>query len=116
MIALVTGGNGQLAQCINDVRISYPNIDFVFTDVDNLDIKNQEQINLFFESNTFDWCINCAAYTAVDQAEIHSELANKINTIGAKNLAIACKKNNLKLIHVSTDFIFSFFVCFFGQI
>lgn len=106
MIVLVTGGNGQLAQCINDVRISYPNIDFVFTDVEDLDITNQEQLNLFFESNTFDWCINCAAYTAVDQAEIHSELANKINTIGAKNLAIACKKNNLKLIHVSTDFIF----------
>lgn len=106
MIVLVTGGNGQLAQCINDVRISYPNIDFVFTDVEDLDITNQEKLNLFFESNTFDWCINCAAYTAVDQAEIHSELANKINTLGAKNLAIACKKNNLKLIHVSTDFIF----------
>ena len=52
MIVLVTGGNGQLAQCINDVRISYPNIDFVFTDVDDLDITNQEQLNLFFQSNT----------------------------------------------------------------
>lgn len=106
MIVLVTGGNGQLAQCINDVRISYPNIDFVFTDVDDLDITNQEQLNLFFQSNTFDWCINCAAYTAVDQAEIHSEIANKINSLGAKNLAVACKKNNIKLIHISTDFIF----------
>jgi len=105
-MVLVTGGNGQLAQWINDIRSTYPNIDFVFTDVDELDITDSKQVNLIFESKAFDWCINCAAYTAVDQAEIHSETAQKINSFGAKNLALACKKNRIKLIHISTDFIF----------
>ena len=103
---LVTGGNGQLALCIKDLSSDYPNIDFVFTDVEELDITNSNQLNLFFESHSFDWCVNCAAYTAVDQAESHSNLAYEINAIGAKNLAFACKTNNLKLIHLSTDFIF----------
>ena len=105
-MVLVTGGKGQLAQCINEIQSTYPHIDFVFTDVDELDITDSNQLNLFFESNNFDWCINCAAYTAVDQAEIHSETAQKINSFGAKNLALACKKNRIKLIHISTDFIF----------
>lgn len=103
---LVTGANGQLAQCINDIRDSYPDIDFVFTDVGKLDITKPKQLDLLLERNTFHWCINCAAYTAVDQAEINSEIAKKVNTLGAKNLAIACKENNVKLIHISTDFVF----------
>ena len=99
MKVLVTGGNGQLAQCINAIRSTYPNIDFVFTDVDELDITDSKQLNLFFKSDTFDWCINCAAYTGVDKAEQDQELADKINHLAVQNFATIVKDNGILLIH-----------------
>ncbi|SFC96045.1 dTDP-4-dehydrorhamnose reductase [Algibacter pectinivorans] len=105
---LITGGNGQLASCIKDLAIDYVNLNFIFTDFLDLDITNLNQLNNFFNtaSNDIQYCINCAAYTAVDKAEKESEKAIKINTEGSKNLALACLKHNITLIHVSTDFVF----------
>ena len=104
---LVTGGNGQLASCIKDVEKQYDDLNVIYTDHLELDICNLNQIQTFFKSNPqIDYCINCAAYTAVDKAETESEKAFEINAIGAKNLAQVCNDHDAILIHVSTDFVF----------
>jgi len=104
---LVTGGNGQLASCIKDVEKQYDDLNIIYTDHLELDICNLNQIQTFFKSNPqIDYCINCAAYTAVDKAETESEKAFEINAIGAKNLAQVCNDHDAILIHVSTDFVF----------
>ena len=103
---LVTGGNGQLARCINDVANSLAEYEFIFASSSDLDITNKAQINTFFDQNSFSYCINCAAYTAVDKAEEDSEKAFKVNAEGAENLAKVCQEKGITLIHVSTDFVF----------
>ena len=103
---LVTGGNGQLAKCINDSSIEYSNLNFIWTDLPEFDIASKEQTTRFFQNNKMDYCINCAAYTAVDRAEIENSMAHEVNAIGPQNLALACKEYNVKLIHISTDFVF----------
>jgi len=75
---VVTGGKGQLASCIKDLAIDSAHT-FVFVDVDELDITNREAIQNFFQKEDFSFCINCAAYTAVDKAETDTDLAERIN-------------------------------------
>ena len=106
MVVLVTGSNGQLGQAIRFVAGNYPNIDFVFCSSSDLDITKKDNCESVFKKEKPDFCINAAAYTAVDKAESEPEKAHLINCIGAKNLAEACKDYNTKLIHVSTDFVF----------
>ena len=106
MVVLVTGANGQLGQAIQFVARNYPNINFVFCSSSDLDITNKENCDSVFNKEKPDFCINAAAYTAVDKAESEPEQAELINVIGAKNLAEACKNFNAKLIHISTDFVF----------
>lgn len=108
MIAvLVTGKDSQLAQCIQSLAPKYSNLKFVFKASDELDITNRFQVNsIFKDSDQFDYCINCAAYTAVDKAETEAERAFVINATGVKNIAEACRNNNVTLIHISTDFLF----------
>lgn len=103
---LVTGGSGQLAACIKEFANDCNDLSFIFTDIDTLDITNKQNVISYFEARKIDFCINCAAYTAVDKAESEEKLAKAINTYGAKNLAEACKENNSVLIQVSTDFVF----------
>jgi dTDP-4-dehydrorhamnose reductase len=106
MVVLVTGANGQLGQAIQFVAGNYPNIRFVFCSSSDLDITNKENCDSVFNKEKPDFCINAAAYTAVDKAESEPEKAELINVIGAKNLAESCKEFNAKLIHISTDFVF----------
>jgi len=106
MVVLVTGANGQLGQAIQFVAGNYPKIEFVFCSSLDLDITNKENCESVFETIKPDFCINAAAYTAVDKAESEPEKAVLINVIGAKNLAESCKKADAKLIHISTDFVF----------
>ena len=107
MNVLVTGSNGQLASCIKDLAKQYDGLNFIYTDYKELDICDLSQVNTFFESNKkIDYCINCAAYTAVDKAESDVEKAFEINANGAKNLAIACREFDAILIQISTDFVF----------
>ena len=104
---LVTGSNGQLASCIKDLAKQYEGLNFIYTDYQELDICDLNQVNTFFKSNKkIDYCINCAAYTAVDKAESDVEKAFEINANGAKNLAIACREFDAILIQISTDFVF----------
>lgn len=104
---LVTGSNGQLASCIKDLANQYKNLNFIYTDYKELDICDLKQLNTFFKSNLkIDYCINCAAYTAVDKAESEVDKAFEINATGAKNLAIVCRKFDAVLVQISTDFVF----------
>lgn len=106
MVVLVTGANGQLGQSLQFIAGKYPEIDFVFCDSKTVDITQKEGINLVFNKVKPDFCINTAAYTAVDKAESEPEKAFEINVIGVKNLAEVCRDFKTKLIHVSTDFVF----------
>ncbi len=106
MVVLVTGANGQLGQAIQSVVGNYPSIDFVFCSSSELNITDSSNCESVFEKYKPQFCINAAAYTAVDKAETESEKAYAINVTGAQNLAAVCKLNNTTLLHVSTDFVF----------
>ena len=106
MVVLVTGANGQLGQAIQFISGNYPQIDFVFCSSSDLDITIKESCQEVFAKYKPNFCINAAAYTAVDKAESEFEKANIINVVGAKNLAEVCKETNATLLHVSTDFVF----------
>ena len=103
---LVTGSNGQLGKSIKDMEHKHSNFNFIFTDYQELDISDFNSVENFFKNNSIDFCINCAAYTAVDQAENNPEDAYQINELGVKNLATVIKNNQTILIHISTDFVF----------
>jgi dTDP-4-dehydrorhamnose reductase len=106
MVVLVTGANGQLGQAIRSVVGNYPSIDFVFCSSSELNITDKNNCETIFEKYKPQFCINAAAYTAVDKAESESEKAYAINVTGAQNLAFVCKAHNTVLLHVSTDFVF----------
>ena len=106
MVILVTGANGQLGQSLQFSAPNYPEIDFVFYSSAELDITNAENCETIFAKIKPNYCINAAAYTAVDKAESELEKAHSINVDGAKNLASVCKVNNTILLHISTDFVF----------
>ena len=106
MVVLVTGANGQLGQAIQSISGKYPEIDFVFCSSSELDITNLENCQAVFSTYQPHFCINAAAYTAVDKAESEPAKAFNINANGAENLAITSKQHNTILIHISTDFVF----------
>lgn len=103
---LVTGGNGQLGNCIQKISKDYPEFNFIFTDSDTLDITNKDDVFNFFWQNEPAYCINAAAYTAVDLAETDIEKAFLVNADGTENLAEACNEYGAQFIHVSTDYVF----------
>lgn len=104
---LVTGGNGQVGQCIQEAHAElWPEATFIFADVQDLDITNRAAVFDFFEKNKPTWCINCAGYTAVDKAEENVDLCMAINKTGVQYLAEACKTSNAKMIHFSTDYVY----------
>lgn len=103
---LVTGASGQLGQCIQKIEENYPSLKMHFTDSQALNITKKREIEHFFVDKSFDFVINCAAYTNVEQAEKESEKAFLVNAEGVKNLAEVCKEQNSTLIHVSTDYVF----------
>jgi len=102
---LVTGSKGQLGSEIEALASNY-DYNFFFTDRDELDITNQEAIKSFIEKNKIDTIINCAAYTAVDKAEEDETNADRINHLAVKYLSQISKEKQIKLIHISTDYVF----------
>ena len=106
MVVLVTGSNGQLGQSLQFIAANYPAIQFIFCSSSDLDITNKQNCQAVFSKYKPNYCINTAAYTAVDKAESETEKAELINVIGAKNLAEVCNQFSAKLLHVSTDFVF----------
>lgn len=105
MKILITGANGMLAKAV--INQFKENNELILTDVSELDITNEIKTNDFITKIKPEYIINCAAYTAVDKAEEDIEIAEKVNAIGPKNLAIAAKNNNATLIHISTDYVFN---------
>jgi dTDP-4-dehydrorhamnose reductase len=103
---LVTGSNGQLGNEIRVLSNSFPDLEFMFHDVDTLDITNKEFLFTFFEKNKPNYVINCAAYTAVDKAETDIEKAYLINSKAVKNLLDASTSIGAKFVHTSTDYVF----------
>jgi dTDP-4-dehydrorhamnose reductase len=104
---LVTGSDGQLGKTIQKAsEDSSEKLEFVFRNRSELDITNFEEVKTLLNQVHFDYCINCAAYTNVDEAEKEHEKAFTINGDSVKNLAEACHKFNTILIHISTDFVF----------
>src|SRR5690606_14912506 len=106
MVVLVTGASGQVGQALQKASQFVVGIRFVFTDSKTLNITNLENCKSIFKEFKPDFCINCAAYTAVDKAESETDLAYQINVVGVKNLAESCQKHHTTLIHISTDFVF----------
>lgn len=106
MKLLVTGGYGQLGTEMRRIASQDNLHQWLFTDVDTLDICESMAVERSFTEHGFDVCINCAAYTAVDQAEDNAELAERINVRASKNLAESCLKHHATLIHISTDYVF----------
>tara|TARA_R110000868_G_scaffold111489_1_gene301035 strand:- start:8877 stop:9719 length:843 start_codon:yes stop_codon:yes gene_type:complete len=103
---LITGANGQLGLCLKDISVEYPLYNFDFKTSKQLDITNRNEVSTLFLSENYDYCINCAAYTAVDKAESEKEQAFLVNAEAVKYLAETCKITNTVLIHISTDFVF----------
>lgn len=106
MVVLVTGASGQLGQAIQFIAKNHSEIKFVFCSSSNLDISNKENCQTVFQKTKPDFCINAAAYTAVDKAESERDKAELINVLGSKNIAEVCNNFDVKLIHISTDFVF----------
>ena len=114
MRILVTGKNGQLGKSINKIvntgngKNNYQqDNEFIFVGREELDLSSENSISHYFDSNDgFDIIINCAAYTAVDKAEEEIELANQINHLAVKQLASIANKQQARLIHISTDYVF----------
>mgnify|MGYP000727043270 CR=1 FL=1 len=103
---LVTGANGQLGKEFRIIAAAYTDYNFLFTDKEQLPIANIEIIKSYFASQSINFCINCAAYTAVDKAETEKETAFAINATAVGNLATICKEFSTQLIHISTDYVF----------
>jgi dTDP-4-dehydrorhamnose reductase len=106
-IIVVTGANGQLGMELREYSAVYPQFNFIFLTKAELDIQNEEAVKRYFGRVKPAYCVNCAAYTAVDKAETEQESALKINSEAVAALALACEHNNTKLIHISTDYVFN---------
>jgi len=105
-VILVTGAAGQLG---NEIKISSKNYfgyEFIFTDVDTLDITDEKAVKDIINKTRPDWIINCVAYNLVDKAETDQEMAFKVNSLAVKNLAESIKESDCRLIHISTDYVF----------
>lgn len=106
MVVVVTGASGQLGQSLQFIAKEHPEIMFRFYTSAELNITDLEKCKAIFAETNPDFCINAAAYTAVDKAESEPEKAHLINIIGSENLAKVCKEFDTTLLHVSTDFVF----------
>lgn len=103
---LVTGANGQLGNELRRLSGSQKELEFIFTDVDELDITNENVLNQFINNSHFQFLINCASYTAVDRAEDEPEKAYLLNADAVDIIGRICIEHHIQLIHFSTDFVF----------
>ncbi len=104
---LVTGANGQLGMEFRDLEKLFPGFRFLFVSKEELPIENIDTVKEYFAENDISYCINCAAYTAVDKAESEKDVAISINATAVGNLAAVCAIYNSWFIHFSTDYVFN---------
>ena len=105
-VILVTGSNGQLGNELKEAAKNYYGYQFIFTDIDTLDITDRAQTETFIRNADPGWIINCAAYNLVDKAEKEQDKAILINSSAVSNIAEAIRESECKLIHISSDYIF----------
>jgi dTDP-4-dehydrorhamnose reductase len=105
-VILVTGSNGQLGKELKQIADNYSQFNFVFASREDLKLHHFGLVENFFIATKPQYCINCAAYTAVDKAEAEQDMAMLVNGEAVGNLAAVCKKYQTKLIHISTDYVF----------
>ncbi len=103
---LVTGSNGQLGSEVRELSAKYPSYHFIFTSREDLPVESTDALRTFFDKQRIDYCINFAAYTAVDKAEVEKEKAFLINADAAGALALTCHDHQTKFIHISTDYVY----------
>jgi dTDP-4-dehydrorhamnose reductase len=103
---LVTGSRGQLGSEINFLASSFEKLTFTYTDMPELDLSDESQVKAFFDAHNFDVVIHCAAYTAVDNAEDEPEKAFSVNAESVRIIAEICQMKKIRLIHISTDYVF----------
>lgn len=106
MKLLITGAKGQLGSEIQVLSTGRLYDDFTFVDIDEMDLGTDQAIDDYFEGKHFDFVVNCAAYTAVDKAEDDQQLAFRVNADAVKAIAAVCKRKSMRLIHISTDYVF----------
>ena len=104
---LVCGAKGQLGSNLKELSIHYPDIFFDFTDIEELDILDSLSLNHYVKQQRPGFIINCAAFTQVDKAETEREKAFLLNAEAVKNLLIAARQCDARLIHISTDYVFN---------
>ena len=103
---LITGSKGQLGNEMQQIAVHYPQFNFIYTDVDELDICDKTALDDFVKANSVNFIVNCAAYTAVDKAEDDVALCYKINSDAVRNIGEVAALNGIKVVHVSTDYVF----------
>ena len=103
---LITGSNGQLGNEMQQAAVRFPDFKYIYTDVAELDICDKSALDAFVKANNVNVIVNCAAYTAVDKAEDDVELCYKINRDAVRNIAEVGSENKVKVVHVSTDYVF----------
>jgi len=103
---LVTGASGQLGSEIRERSARYSGYNFVFTDLNELDITNPDSTSAIIAEHSPSWIVNCAAWTAVDRAEDEEEAATLINGKGVENVVSALSGTDCRLIQISTDYVF----------
>ncbi|MEA3448878.1 MAG: dTDP-4-dehydrorhamnose reductase [Bacteroidota bacterium] len=104
---LITGGNGQLGSSLKEREDKFTNAACMFTDIDALDLLDKQAVQDFFDARKPDIVINCAAYTAVDKAEVDTDNAKMLNADLPGFLGELCNQHNAKMVHISTDYVFS---------
>ena len=103
---LITGSNGQLGNEMQQAAVRFHDFNYIYTDVAELDICDKSALDAFVKANNVNVIVNCAAYTAVDKAEDDVELCYKINRDAVRNIAEVANDNKVKVVHVSTDYVF----------
>jgi len=106
MNVVVTGSKGQLGLELESLGQQFPNFKLFCTDKFSLNILNIEEAEQYVLKNKIDVMVNCAAYTDVNKAEEELEIADEVNHLAVRNLGLIAKKHHLKLIHISTDYVF----------
>lgn len=106
MNILITGSKGQLGLELVNLGHQFPNLNLFCTDKFSLNILNFEEAEQYVLKNKIDAMVNCAAYTDVNKAEDEPEMADEVNHLAVRNLGLIAKKHHLKLIHISTDYVF----------
>lgn len=105
-VILITGANGQLGNELKVVSKFFYGYDFIFTDIDTLNITSSEETSDFIQKSRPDWIINCAAYNLVDKAESEPDIATLINGTAVKNITEVIKGLECRFIHISSDYVF----------